>query len=68
MKKLLFFWGLMAVGLSLFAAPPLRMDSILYGAAYYYEYIPYERLDKDVSLMKAAGINTVRLAESTWGL
>lgn len=64
----MFFIGLMAGGFSLFAAPPLRMDSILYGAAYYYEYIPYERLDKDVSMMKAAGINTVRLAESTWGL
>ncbi len=68
MKKLTFLTVCIAGGLSLFAAPPLGTDSILYGAAYYYEYIPYERLDKDVSMMKAAGINTVRLAESTWGL
>lgn len=42
------------------------MDKILYGAAYYDEYMPYDRLDKDVELMKRAGINTVRIAESTW--
>lgn len=28
---------------------------VLYGAAYYHEYMPYERLDKDVALMKSAG-------------
>lgn len=42
------------------------MDKILYGAAYYDEYMPYERLDKDVEMMKKAGINLVRIAESTW--
>ena len=42
--------------------------TILYGAAYYHEYMPYERLDKDVALMKAAGFNVVRLGESTWSL
>jgi beta-galactosidase len=30
--------------------------------------MPYERLDKDVSLMKAAGLNVVRMGESTWSL
>jgi beta-galactosidase len=44
------------------------MDTILYGAAYYPEYMPYERLDKDVELMKQAGISVVRLGESSWGL
>lgn len=44
------------------------LDSLRYGAAYYYEYMPQERLDKDVRLMKGAGINTVRIAESTWGV
>ena len=34
--------------------------------AYYDEYMPYDRLDKDVEMMKKAGINTVRIAESTW--
>ena len=42
------------------------MKQILYGVAYYDEYMPYDRLDKDVEMMKAAGINLVRIAESTW--
>ena len=42
------------------------MREILFGAAYYDEYMPCERLDKDVEMMKKAGINTVRIAESTW--
>jgi beta-galactosidase len=41
--------------------------AILFGAAYYEEYAPYDRLDADVAMMKAAGINVVRIAESTWG-
>lgn len=48
------------------AVPP--MPTILYGAAYYHEYMPYERLEKDVQMMKAAGFNVVRLGESTWSL
>jgi beta-galactosidase len=47
---------------------PEQMDTILYGAAYYPEYMPYERVDEDVALMKKAGINVVRIGESTWGL
>lgn len=42
------------------------MNQLLYGVAYYDEYMPYDRLDKDVEMMKAAGINVVRIAESTW--
>ena len=42
------------------------MEKLLYGAAYYDEYMPYDRLDKDVEMMKKAGINVVRIAESTW--
>lgn len=42
------------------------MRELLYGAAYYDEYMPYDRLEKDVAMMKKAGINTVRIAESTW--
>ncbi len=42
------------------------MEKLLYGVAYYDEYMPYDRLDKDVEMMKKAGINTVRIAESTW--
>ena len=47
---------------------PPRFSTILYGAAYYHEYMPSERLDKDVAMMKAAGFNVVRLGESTWSL
>ena len=42
------------------------MDKIRFGTAYYNEYLPYERLEQDVEMMKKAGINTVRIAESTW--
>jgi beta-galactosidase len=48
--------------------PQVRMDKILYGVAYYYEYMPYERLEKDVQMMSEAGINVVRVAESTWAV
>lgn len=50
------------------------MDRLLYGAAYYPEYEAFsgmkenldERIDKDFSMMKKAGMNVVRIAESTW--
>lgn len=42
------------------------MEKLLYGVAYYDEYMPYERLQKDIQMMKDAGINVVRIAESTW--
>lgn len=42
------------------------MEELLYGVAYYDEYMPYDRLEKDVEMMKKAGINLVRIAESTW--
>lgn len=45
---------------------PDKMDTVLYGVAYYPEYMPYDRLDKDVELMQKAGITVVRVGESTW--
>lgn len=42
------------------------MEKLLYGVAYYDEYMPCDRLGEDVRMMKAAGINVVRIAESTW--
>jgi beta-galactosidase len=45
-----------------------EITNVLYGAAYYSEYEPYDRLDKDVAMMKAAGLNVVRMGESTWSL
>lgn len=47
--------------------PRKPFDELLYGVAYYYEYMPQERLAQDIKLMKEIGINTVRIAESTWG-
>jgi beta-galactosidase len=47
---------------------PDRMDTFLYGAAFYEEYMPEDRLEKDVQLMEQAGINVVRVGESTWSL
>jgi beta-galactosidase len=43
-------------------------SEVLYGAAYYHEYEPYERLDQDIAMMKKAGLNVVRMGESTWSL
>ncbi len=45
-----------------------KFSTVLYGVAYYHEYMPYERLDKDIQMMKDAGINVVRVGESTWSL
>ena len=40
--------------------------SVRFGAAYYSEYQPYDRLEQDLELMVAAGINTIRVGESVW--
>ena len=40
---------------------------MLFGAAYYHEYQPYERLDEDIRMMQAASVTCVRVGESTWG-
>ena len=45
----------------------VHFPTILFGAAYYDEYSPDERLDEDVRMMKQAGITVIRIAESTWG-
>jgi beta-galactosidase len=61
-------------GLAQTSSPPLgaSQPTILYGAAYYNEYMPADlqpgRLDTDVALMKSAGITVVRMGESTWSL
>ena len=53
------------------AQQTLEFPTVLYGAAYYNEYMPGDqdaRLTKDIELMKAAGLNVVRMGESTWSL
>ncbi len=42
------------------------MNRILYGCAYYDEYMPEERLKTDMRMMREAGMNLIRIAESTW--
>ena len=42
------------------------MKDYLFGAAYYDEYMPYDRIDEDMQMMKRAGFNVIRIAESTW--
>jgi len=48
------------------AFAPDKMDTVLYGVAYYPEYMPHDRLDKDIEMMQKAGITVVRVGESTW--
>jgi beta-galactosidase len=60
--------GALASAQSAPAFAPDKMGTVLYGVAYYTEYMPYERLDKDVEMMQQAGISVVRIGESSWGL
>lgn len=39
---------------------------LYYGAAYYDEYMPVSRVEEDMAMMKRAGMNLIRIAESTW--
>ena len=45
---------------------PSQMKELLYGVAYYYEYMPNDRLEEDARMMKECGINIIRICESTW--
>lgn len=42
------------------------VSKLLFGAAYYDEYMPYSRVEEDLRLMKNAGMNVIRIGESTW--
>ncbi|MGB8261621.1 MAG: beta-galactosidase [Terracidiphilus sp.] len=81
-KRLLVLGCLLAATLTTAQTPAptpaqkaVDFPTVLYGAAYYNEYTPQdtptaqaERLDKDVALMKSAGLTVVRMGESTWSL
>ncbi|MEU8146859.1 beta-galactosidase [Nonomuraea sp. NPDC048901] len=41
-------------------------EQVLFGAAYYHEYQPYERLKTDLDLMAGAGFSVIRVGESVW--
>ncbi len=44
----------------------MKPDKLLFGAAYYDEYLPVDRIETDMEMMKKAGMNVIRIAESTW--
>ena len=67
MKKII-FTGLLGLLFSFNVMAQYKFDNVLYGAAYYHEYMPYERLDKDIQMMKDCGLSVVRVGESAWGI
>ena len=44
----------------------MKTDRLLYGVAYYDEYLPVDRIETDMEMIKKAGMNVIRIAESTW--
>lgn len=44
----------------------MKTARLLYGAAYYDEYLPVDRIETDMEMIKKAGMNVIRIAESTW--
>jgi len=64
MRKLILLFLLLSI-INTVYAQQYKTDHLLFGVAYYDEYMPYERLYKDIQMMKDAGINVVRIAEST---
>jgi beta-galactosidase len=74
MRKSIVMPGVTAAVLALLAPVALaqpeapRFDTILYGASYYWEYMPQERLERDFELMEKAGLSFIRVGESSWGV
>ena len=74
MRKSIVRSGVTAAVLALLAPVVLaqpeapRFDTILYGASYYWEYMPQERLERDFELMEKAGLSFIRVGESSWGV
>lgn len=44
----------------------IQEPTLMFGTAYYPEYMPYDRVETDMGMMKQAGMNTLRIGESTW--
>lgn len=44
----------------------MKTDHLLFGAAYYDEYLPYDRIETDMEMIAKAHMNVIRIAESTW--
>ena len=45
---------------------PSLSPRVLFGAAYYHEYQPYDRLKTDLDLMVEANFSVIRVGESVW--
>ncbi|MFC7534790.1 beta-galactosidase [Actinoplanes sp. GCM10030250] len=45
---------------------PELPNHVLFGAAYYHEYQPTDRLERDLDLMAEAGFTVIRVGESVW--
>ncbi|RKN07848.1 beta-galactosidase [Streptomyces radicis] len=45
---------------------PTLPGRVLFGAAYYHEYQPSPRLEKDLDLMREARFSVIRVGESVW--
>ena len=44
----------------------MKQNRPFYGAAYYAEYMPYDRIDIDMEMMEQAAMDVKRIAEATW--
>lgn len=67
-KHVVILWLIISLLLPTLACAQYKFDNVLYGAAYYHEYMPTDRLDKDIQMMKDCGLSVVRVGESSWGL
>ena len=47
-------------------APLVPMKGLYHGAAYYPELWPESEIDRDIAIMRATGINVVRMGEFAW--
>lgn len=68
MKRFLLLWSFAMTFFSAQLKAQYQFENILYGASYYYEYMPTERLDEDIRMMKEAGVSAIRVGESTWAV
>lgn len=63
------FFSFLSLWFALAAYGQVKLpDQLYYGVSYYHEYMPEERLDTDMQMMSEAGINLIRVGESTWAL
>lgn len=60
-KHVVILWLIISLLLPTLACAQYKFDNVLYGAAYYHEYMPTDRLDKDIQMMKDCGLSVVRV-------